>query len=399
MPNDSVELVIFSDDWGKHPSSCQHLIQHRPRHHQILWVNTLGTRMPRLCVADFKKILTRLTQWLPPPGSLSRKNPSTAEATQTSTSKTSDASSESQKPVRVISPRMYPGFRTHWQRKLNARWISRQVNAALGPRKTGIRRIVIATIPIVADLVGKLDVDRWVYYCVDDFSVWPGLDSQVMQEMEGNLVQHMDEVIAVSQTLKQRLNANHLLTHGIDLPHWRQPADATRNNPSWAEDRSEPIFLFWGLIDQRLDLSWCEALSKRGRLVLVGPTQSPDSALSQFATLAGPASYAELPQLAQAADVLVMPYADLPVTRAMQPLKFKEYLATGKPVVGRCLPGVVNWADAADLVQTAEACVDAAVGRAAEGLTESQQVARQRLEQETWAHKATLWMPWLEAEK
>ena len=33
-----------------------------------------------------------------------------------------------------------------------------------------------------------------------------------------------------------------------------------------------------------------------------------------------------------------MPYADLPVTRAMQPLKLKEYLVTDRPVVVADLP-------------------------------------------------------------
>ncbi len=55
----------------------------------------------------------------------------------------------------------------------------------------------------------------------------------------------------------------------------------------------------------------------------------------------------ELPALAQQASVLIMPYADLPVTRVMQPLKLKEYLATGRPVVAaplrRCWNGKRLW--------------------------------------------------------
>ena len=51
-----------------------------------------------------------------------------------------------------------------------------------------------------------------------------------------------------------------------------------------------------------------------------------------------PLPYEALPGLAREASVLVMPYADLPVTWAMQPLKLKEYLATGKPAVVRDLP-------------------------------------------------------------
>ena len=64
--------------------------------------------------------------------------------------------------------------------------------------------------------------------------------------------------------------------------------------------------------------------------------------------------FEELPRLAREAGVLVMPYADLPVTRAMQPLKLKEYLATGRPVVVRDLPATRPWADCLDLADTAE---------------------------------------------
>lgn len=91
---------------------------------------------------------------------------------------------------------------------------------------------------------------------------------------------------------------------------------------------------------------------------------------------------------AAAADVLVMPYADLPVTRAMQPLKFKEYLATGKPVVARRLPATEPWAEAADLAQSAAEFVQVARQRAQTGLPDAQRHARQRLAEESWAHKA-----------
>ena len=61
-----------------------------------------------------------------------------------------------------------------------------------------------------------------------------------------------------------------------------------------------------------------------------------------------------MPQLARESDVLIMPYADLPVSRAMQPLKLKEYLATGKPAVVRHLPSTHEWGDCLDLAQSPE---------------------------------------------
>ena len=60
------QLIVFSDDWGRHPSSCQHLVrqllfQNRLcchggcadcRDYSVLWVNTIGTRRPGLNLAD-----------------------------------------------------------------------------------------------------------------------------------------------------------------------------------------------------------------------------------------------------------------------------------------------------------------------------------------------------------
>jgi glycosyltransferase involved in cell wall biosynthesis len=126
---------------------------------------------------------------------------------------------------------------------------------------------------------------------------------------------------------------------------------------------------------------------------MFGPQQSPDPALlgHRNIQLPGPIPYADLPALAARSDVLVMPYADLPVTRAMQPLKFKEYLATGRPVVARRLPAIAGWDDAADLVTTAEELVAATNQRAGRPIPETQRRAREdQLRGESWAAKAAM---------
>jgi transcriptional regulator of aromatic amino acid metabolism len=99
-------------------------------------------------------------------------------------------------------------------------------------------------------------------------------------------------------------------------------------------------------------------------------------------------AYEQLPQLASAADGLVMPYADIEVTRAMQPLKFKEYLATGKPVLARDLPAMRSWSDATDLMRSASDFVQRAMQRLTTGTPPEQQAARQRLIHESWSEKA-----------
>ena len=370
-----IRLVVFADDWGRHPSSCQHLISKLTDRCDVLWVNTIGTRPPRFSLEDAGKAAGRLRQWLCP-----------------------RAAAESCGPqhVKVISPKMWPGFRRPWQRRFNARKVSRAVNRAIadGPAP---KSIAVTTLPIMADVVGRIDVDRWVYYCVDDFSVWPGLDGNVMQQMEKQLVKRVDAHVAVSDTLVEHLTElgarPTLLTHGIDADHWSAPqAEALLG---WWPDSPGPVLLFWGLIDQRLNIDWCRAVAGVGfgtgpaTVVLVGPRQSPDAAIDTLpnVVMPGPVDYDRLPSLAAAADVLVMPYRDLPVTRAMQPLKFKEYLATGKSVVATLLPATEPWSDAADLVDSTDSFVEA-VRQRLTGPTAEQVQARERLACESWHGKA-----------
>ena len=130
--------------------------------------------------------------------------------------------------------------------------------------------------------------------------------------------------------------------------------------------------------------------------MLVGPEQEPDPALFASPRVARvpPVRFEQLPRLAREAGVLVMPYADLPVTRAMQPLKLKEYLATGKPAVVRDLPATRPWADCLDLAATPEEFSRLVRLRIAGGLPGHQRQARTRLAAESWEAKARAFEQW-----
>ena len=182
------------------------------------------------------------------------------------------------------------------------------------------------------------------------------------------------------------------------------PAGGGAPTPPEFAGLEPPFVLFWGVIDRRMDLAYvrhlCEHLT-RGTVVLVGPQEDPDPVLKTFPRLAvrPPVPFARLPNLAAAAAVLVMPYADLPATRAMQPLKLKEYLATGRPAVVRRLPSTIEWADAADVCDTPEAFTAAVKVRCESGLPAEQATARERLSAEGWAAKAEAFEAWVDGVK
>lgn len=295
----------------------------------------------------------------------------------------------------VISPRMYPGYRSNWQRKINDRAIQHAVREALLPDH---RTVVITTLPTTCGLVPLINADRWLYMCVDDYSQWPGVDHDVMEVMERSLVDQVDAIACVSETLRERIHEmgvqnSTLLTHGVDTAMWQNPLVRSQLASAWPEE-DKPIALFWGLIDARLDTEWCVELSRDAGLhaVFAGPMQiDPGHLFNADSLLLGPVEHKDLPAHAAASDVLIMPYIDAPVSRAMQPLKLLEYLATMKPVVVRDLPSTRHWADCCDLALNAGDFVRLVNERCRTGILPEQRAARERrLPTESWASKATL---------
>jgi len=198
-------LVVFAEDWGRHTSGCQHLIRHLLERYEVYWVNTIGTRRPALNRATLTRGLEKLRHWLfapPKPAALPEH-------------------------LHVLNPWMGPWFASPLQRRINRALLLRQLTPLV--RSLPEPPTVITKIALVADLMGVLPVRRWVYYCVDDFSKWPGLDNSVLGGMEEAVVRRADRLIAVSEVLRERLErmgrSSLLLTHGVDLEMWQVPPD------------------------------------------------------------------------------------------------------------------------------------------------------------------------------
>lgn len=362
-------LVVFSDDWGRHPSSCQHLIRELLPRYRVDWVNTIGTRRPNLSLHDFKRANEKLKAWVTKP-----KNDDTAR----------DEAAPLPENLTVHSPIHWPGFKNRFERGLNLVLFMRSLKRIIKPSDPPTAIITTASIP--ADLAKARNDLNWVYYCVDDLSEWPGLDGESLLRLERDMLPHIKSFVSVSDNLKERLSAlgheSTLITHGIDLDHWKIERRCLGSE--------SPVALYWGHADRRLDTQACLALANQMRLRMVGPQTDVNPTLLEHPQIewAGSVDYAKLPAEAANADVLVMPYADLPVTRAMQPLKLKEYLATGLPVIATPLPATEPWASALDLAAEPAEFARLALERATTDLPDSQKEARERLQHESWTNKS-----------
>ena len=369
MANRADRMVVFSDDWGRHPSSSQHMVRCMLDDFEVDWINTIGMRPPKISLSTMKRGFEKIGDWA------RRKKPSESVTTEPAN-------------PRVQNPIMWPRFCFGWERALNAKLLIRQLRRYEGAR------LGITTVPIVADIVERLDVDRWIYYCVDDWSNWVGLDHKTLAQMEARLLAKVDSVVTVSDSLKDRIKSlgydSHLITHGVHREHWQTAGDVVCPG---LEGLERPLVVQWGLMNQNLDVPALARLASEltsGTIVLVGPEVDVDPALDHVDRVVRlPAvDYAALPALASEASVLVMAYHANAATVASQPLKLKEYMSTPVPVIARRIPATDLWSDAVCLYDTPEEFSSLVRQGLKAGLSEGERFARERLETETWSAKA-----------
>ncbi len=182
---------------------------------------------------------------------------------------------------------------------------------------------------------------RVVYYCVDDFTKWPGFDIELVREMEHHLIQRADVIVAASPKLRDRLakwgKPVHLLTHGVDFDHFGSSVLVEHHCLAGIR---KPRVGFFGLVDSRMDQQLLCDVAKRMpevSFVLAGPVQASVRQLTMCGNihLPGPIPYLELPAFVSGMDVLCVPYKSGHLGDSLSPLKLKEYLVTGKPITAR----------------------------------------------------------------
>jgi glycosyltransferase involved in cell wall biosynthesis len=333
----NMSFVVFSDDWGEHPSSCQHLFRHISRKYPVIWVNTVGMRNPTLTWTDLAKASKKVVRMCVGAQKQGRTDGD----------------------IHVYQPMMLPFSRSKIVRKLNRLSVGFALRKALRNNR-GSDLVVVTTVPNASDLLDGLPARLVVYYCVDDFAEWPNINKAAVQRMERELISKAHVFIATSDKLYQKFaelkKPVFLLSHGVDLQMYSSGVasehPALRNIPS-------PRVGYFGLFDERSDQRLLADLASRlGGLsfVIAGPVVVDVSRLKRLQNVffTGPVDYFDLPALAKGIDVLLIPYLCNRLSEAISPLKFKEYLATGKPIVSTPLAEIEKFGDLVDIGSSAE---------------------------------------------
>ena len=317
------DILCFSHDWTGDPLSKTHLMRLLAKNNRVLWVNSIGYRTPSVNKADLGRAWKKLTAW--------RKKPL----------------AEVERNIWVLNPLAIPAYGLSAARALNQWWLRRQVRGAM--RRLGFARPINWVFnPAAAVIAGQLDEELLIYQCVDEYSAFSGVTSRAILDLESQLLKRADLVIVSAEPLlvsKRRTNPRTVLVrHGVDYEHFRRALDPQTAVPKEIANLPRPVIGFFGLIADWVDTELMAAVARRyphGSLVVLGKATTDVSCLDvPNVRLLGRKPYADLPAYCKGFDVALNPFRISELTLNANPLKVREYLAAGLPVVSTDIPEV-----------------------------------------------------------
>lgn len=364
-------IICFAKDWSEDPTSNNHVMRELARVNRVLWLNSIATRTPVLSSSgDRGKVVRKLA-------SLTRGPELVAEN------------------LWVHTPLVLPMPYSRRAALLNRWLLRRSIDQAR--RKLGMDSFQLwSFLPTAAPYLGQLGESMSVYYCVDEWSQTAGVDQTRIAELEQAICERANLVFTTSRELYERKRVwnaeTHLAPHGVDHPHFAAALADDLARPEELAAIGGPILGFFGGVNERVDLDLLTHLAERRpdwTIVVIGKISVDVSRLRRLPNvrILGRRPYAALPAYCKAFSVGLIPYLLTPLTRSISPIKLREYLSAGLPVVATPLPDLAAWTEHCSIAATHpeyERAVDRALR---EDTIDRRRTRSQALRNETWERR------------
>lgn len=368
-------IYFSSIDWRATWQRPQQLASRLGEYGELLYVNPLGLRSPRL--EDFPRIVRRV-------GARSRGKEGNAK----------------QGNLAIHTPLAYLPFPDNpLANKVNG-WLLRNAVMAWLGRHGGEKPVIWVSVPApaVVEALRGLPRQLLVYDCLDNFASFHQGRRSIL-DAERALASESDVVFATADELFERmckLNPNTFrLPNGADFEHFSPAAGGRIPSPPDIEYIKKPILGYVGEIAWWFDFDLVRDLATQNpawSIVLIG--QAHEARANELARLPnvhmpGRKPYSELPAYLSRFDVCLLPFKINDLTSAVNPVKLYEYLAAGKPVVSTPMREVLKYRDVVSVAEPGEfsAAVSSALRRGNEPalVQRRQEVARRN----SWEARVT----------
>jgi glycosyltransferase involved in cell wall biosynthesis len=330
-------IIALSKDWDDDPTSNHHVLRELARTRRVLWLNSVAARSPDLSSGrDLIRAARKLREFARGPV------------------KVAD-------DLWVFTPLVVPFPHLAPVRRLNARIVRATVRALRA--RLGIGDFQLWTfLPNAAPYLGMPAQTLSVYYCVDEHALFSSLDGDQTAAAEGDLLEKVDVVFATNEPLAERKRTvnpeTHVALHGVDHARFATALDPATRVPADVAALPHPMLGFYGALQDWVDLDLVADVARLRpdwSIVLIGDEQSDTSAVAGIPNVhvLGRRRNDELPAYCKAFDVGLIPYRVSQQLPFRNPIKLREYLAAGLPVVSTPIPDVRRYERWCSIAETA----------------------------------------------
>lgn len=331
-------FLYFGNDWfAENRTSSHHIAHWLSQKFRVYYIECPGLRAPKGTGRDLKKIGKKLARF-----------------------------AMGARPVannmKVLTLFQVPFHRFAIVRRFNQYLITTTLRRLMW--REGIRQpIAWFMIPHLSSVLGRLGERLAIYYCIDDYASLPDVDATAVRVMDEVMTRKADLVFVASDTLfeaKRRLNVNtNVAPHGVDVEHFARAQDESTSIPEDITSLRRPIVGFFGLIERWIDLDLIDYLAEQRpewTFLLIGRVAVPAHAvaLRQNVHFLGRRPYDTLPAYGKRFDAAIIPYHLNAQVLHANPIKLREYLAMGKPIVSVRTPEIEKYSDSIAIADSRE---------------------------------------------
>lgn len=320
-------VCLSTTPWYAHPTRKQEVMRRLPDA-EILYFDPPVTYIGPL---RDKSLWPRLTQW-----KKTRETP--------------------QENITVYgSPPFIPFYNKKQQANIFSQWrLSRFVRKKM--KEHGFKKPILWLYhPSSIEILVNVPYSSVVYDCVDNHAAYPGfIDPVFVNGMEGDLCKKADTIFTTAEGIYRRLfhykrDRTHLIPNGANFDLFSKAADPSLPVPEDMKGISSPVLGFVGTLMECIDLPLVEKAARARpdwSFVFVGPVL-PGVKLGALPELPnvhllGPKPHEEVVSYIARFDVCLNLFQSNALSKDVSPLKFYEYLATGKPIVSTPEPRQVH---------------------------------------------------------
>lgn len=342
IENQDIICFGFAEWDNPYRTNQHHLMGRFSQKNRVLFIESLGLRRPALQKKDIKRIFLRLVKFLKGTRKISEN-------------------------LYILSPFVLPFHKYAVIRFINRCLLLIQLRNVLSNLKFK-KPVLWSYVPNAVDFLGKLGEKISVYHCVDELSANP-LIPPVVKKLEKKFIASVNLVFATSKPLfdeRKNLNKNtYYLPNVADFEHFHKAVLEETVISAELENIPHPRIGFIGAISSyKLDFGLIQHIAGRRpewSFVFIGSKGEGEKEVnsSKLETkenihFLGGKAYGVLPNYLKGFDVCILPNLLNEYTKNMFPMKFFEYLASGKPVVSTYLDSLLDFGDFCYLSRNAE---------------------------------------------